>query len=142
MKKIIFLLLLLPLFSFSQVSNDSNTVIQPETPNQIKPQIQNELISTNYTNSRDYYCEIVGIGKLLSSKVTVEIDFGEHRKFFEDSRLKDANGNLIVFNSMIDALNFMGGLGWKLHSTMVISGQYGSVYHYVLVKNTPAEEEK
>lgn len=37
--------------------------------------------STKFT-----YCELVGIGKLMSNKVTVEIDFGQVQKFFSDNR--------------------------------------------------------
>ena len=35
------------------------------------------------------YCEMLGYAKFLSTKVTVEIDFGEKRKFFADKRMND-----------------------------------------------------
>jgi hypothetical protein len=141
MKKLLFIFLLIPIFCFAQEEipnfNTQDTVKKVIGT----PQIKNQLISTNFTESRDVYCELVGTQKMLSTKVTIDIDFGENRKFAEDKRLRDESGNLIVFNSMIDALNFMGGLGWKLHSTMLISGQYGSVYHFILVKTIPKDEK-
>jgi len=83
-----------------------------------------------------YYCELVGTAKFLSKKVTVEIDFGENAKFFADNRYKDpATGKPAVFNSMIDALNFMGKQGWELANAYPIGdANSGYVYHWILKK--------
>lgn len=56
----------------------------------------------------------------MSDKVTVEIDFGDERKFFADNRLKDpATGKPRAFNSMIDAMNYMGKQGWNFEQAYV-----------------------
>lgn len=94
------------------------------------------------------YCEIVGTGRFLSNKVTVEIDFGQETKFFSDNRYKDQNGKNVVFNSMVDAMNFMGKQGWEFVQAYVVSvNDNSAVYHYVLkkksvVKTEPEETEK
>ena len=61
------------------------------------------------------YCEITGQTHLLSSKVDVELDFGQAYSFWSsDRRLYDENGKKIVFNSMLDAANYMARRGWEL----------------------------
>jgi hypothetical protein len=84
------------------------------------------------------YCEIVGTEKLMSTKVTVVIDFGQATSFFSDNRYKDpATGKPYVFNSMIDALNFMGKDKWEFVQAYIIgSSQSGFVYHFLLKKQT------
>lgn len=83
------------------------------------------------------YCEIVGTSRLLSTKVTVEIDFGQKTKFFSDKRYKDESGKPVVFNSMIDAMNFMGNQGWDFAQAYAVTvGNSTMVYHYVLKKKT------
>ena len=83
------------------------------------------------------YCEIVGTSRLLSNKVTVEIDFGQKTKFFSDNRYKDESGKSVVFNSMIDAMNFMGNQGWDFVQAYAVTVNSNSlVYHYVLKKKT------
>lgn len=83
------------------------------------------------------YAEIVGTSKFMSNKVTVAIDFGEGSKFFADNRYKDESGKPVVFNSMIDAMNYMGDRGWEFVQAFAVSvGNNGSVYHFVLKKKS------
>ena len=70
------------------------------------------------------YCELLGQGKLFSSKVTVTVDFGQDQ--WQNNKLVDENGKKIVFNSMIDAMNFMGKLGWEFEQAYVITVGSGS----------------
>lgn len=54
------------------------------------------------------YCQIVGTGRLLSHRVTIEIDYGQHRRFFGPlHQITDENEEVKKFNSMIDALNYI-----------------------------------
>ena len=92
---------------------------------------------TNYENvdNPKVFCEIVGIGKFMSNKVTIQIDFGEKMKFFADNRMKDSNtGNPIVFNSMVDALNYMGKKGWNFEQAYVVTIGNQNVYHWLMSK--------
>lgn len=88
------------------------------------------------SNVKFVYCEIVGTSKLLSNKVTIEIDFGQATKFMADKRYKDpATGSPYVFNSMVDALNFMGKQSWDFAAAYTIgNAQNGYVYHFLLKK--------
>ena len=82
------------------------------------------------------YCELVGTEKFMSSKVTVVLDFGQSKAFFSDNRYKDpATGKPFVFNSMVDALNFMGKEGWEFVQAYTIGdAQNGYVYRFLLKK--------
>lgn len=87
----------------------------------------------------DAYCELVGTSKFLSTKVTVEVDFGQSK--WADAHLYDENGKKISFNSMMDALNYMGKRGWTLTQTYAITSGSSNVYHYVLVKQVEKDED-
>lgn len=84
------------------------------------------------------YLQIVGTSRLLSNKVTIEIDFGQHSKFFgsgKETQIKDKDGKKLVFNSMIDALNFMSSNGYSFVQAYAISENNQNVYHYLMRKN-------
>jgi len=82
------------------------------------------------------YIQIVGTSKLMSNKVTVEIDFGQENKYWsaKDTQVKDENGKLVVFNSMIDALNFLSKNGYEFVNAYAITIGNQNVYHYMLKK--------
>lgn len=84
------------------------------------------------------YVQIVGTSKLFSNKVSIEIDFGQENKFFssdKDTRVKDADGKNMIFNSMIDALNFMTKNGYEFVQAYAFATNNQNVYHYLLRKN-------
>lgn len=63
------------------------------------------------------YCEIVTAysAGLFTDRTTVNIDFGQQTDFWEsDKELLDDSGRPIVFNNILDALNYMGERGWEL----------------------------
>ena len=83
----------------------------------------------------EQYCEVVATARLLSNKVTVNIDYGEERSIWKDYRLRDDEGKLKKFNSVIDAINYLGKEGWKLVNAFPVTvGNSPSVYHYVFKK--------
>ena len=88
------------------------------------------------TTSVEQYCEVVATGRLLSNKVTIDIDYGEQRSMWKDHRLKSEDGKLKKFNSVIDAINYLGKEGWKLVNAFPVSSVNGPmIYHYVFKKN-------
>lgn len=92
-----------------------------------------------------FYCEIVGTHKTLSNKVNVNIDFGQLNKLASDQRLRDDKGEVIKFNSMVDAMNWMGARGWEfVQAYVVTTGNDQNIYHWLLKKSTKkmSEEEK
>jgi hypothetical protein len=101
------------------------------------------LLTFSFTNTKsqdslkvEQYCEVIATGKLLSNKVTIDIDYGEERSFWKDHRLKEDNGKLKKFNSVIDAINYLGKQGWKLVNAFPVStGNGPMVYHYVFKKD-------
>ncbi len=81
------------------------------------------------------YVQIVGTSKLLSTKLTIEIDFGQKTKFFSSGKetiVKDLDGKAVDFNSMIDALNFMSKNGYEFVNAYAITVGNQNVYHYLL----------
>ena len=86
------------------------------------------------------YLQIVGTTKMMSSKLTITIDIGQRTKFFssnvDETLLKDANGEGLVFNSMIDALNFMSSNGYAFVTSEVITTGNQNVYHYLMRKRS------
>jgi len=82
------------------------------------------------------YVQIVGRSRLLSTKFSIEIDFGQRDKIFnvKDTMVKDENGKLASFNSMIDALNFMSKNGYDFVNAHTIATSSYSIYYYLLKK--------
>lgn len=89
------------------------------------------------------YCEIVGTGRFLSSKVNIEVDFGQYTNYFDATGryLVDENGKRIKFNSMVDAMNYMGNLGWVFEQAYVITHGTQNVYHFLLSKDIDFDED-
>lgn len=82
------------------------------------------------------YIEIVGRGQgAFGLKITIKIDYGQRRTISQkEGTLKDELGKTLVFNSMIDALNFLSQNGFEFVNAYAISNSAESVYHYILKK--------
>lgn len=80
------------------------------------------------------YAEIVGTAKFLSKKVMIEIDYGQATSFWESNRMKNADGSNKDFNSMVDAMNYMGALGWEFQQAYVVTIGQQNVYHWLMRK--------
>lgn len=93
-------------------------------------------VTSDTTNASKFvYCELVGAQKLFSTKVTVSVDYGEERTFFKDTRMRDEQtGKIQSFNSMVDALNYMGQSGWEFVQAYIVSNGQQNVYHWLLKK--------
>lgn len=85
------------------------------------------------------YCELLGTTKFLSLKVNVSVDFGQDEGGWA-SRLVDENGKAISFNSMVDAMNYMGKFGWKFEQAYVVTSGQQNVYHWLLSKDISKDE--
>jgi hypothetical protein len=93
------------------------------------------------TTRIEQYCRLEATGRLFSSKVTIDVDFGEGRKLFSDYRLRDEeSGKLKKFNSVTDALNYMGSQGWTLVNAFPVNSTSNSVYHYYFKKLFPKDQ--
>ena len=81
------------------------------------------------------YVQIVGTSRLFSTKLTIQIDFGQRTKFFSSGKetiVKDEEGKSLDFNSMMDALNFMSKNGFEFVNAYAITMDNQNVYHYLL----------
>ena len=101
--------------------------------------IQNSVFGQTAQASKYGYCELVGTQKLLSTKITITIDYGQDKGgVFSaiDSRVKDEqSGKVKAFNSMVDALNSMGVDGWEFVQAYITGdASMGYVYHWLLKK--------
>ncbi|MEO6636692.1 MAG: hypothetical protein ABIN25_00360 [Ginsengibacter sp.] len=93
------------------------------------------------TTRVEQYCEVVATGRLLSNKVTIDIDYGEERSIWKDHRIRNDEGKFKKFNSVIDAVNYLGKDGWKLVNAFPISnGNNPMIYHYVFKKEFTRSE--
>lgn len=90
------------------------------------------------------YAELLGFQKgLFSKKVKVNVDFGQEVSFWKQGnmRLVSEDGKDIVFNSMIDAMNFMGKNGWAFEQAYVVTESGQNVYHWLLSKMVTDENQ-
>ncbi len=82
----------------------------------------------------EYIQLIAGKWPLLSSKMTVNIDFGQPSQLLSNKHtvIKDKDGKKIVFNSMIEALNFMTKNGYEFVQAYVLQEGENSYCHYLM----------
>lgn len=89
-------------------------------------------LSVMAANPHRVYCELLGKSKFFSAKVKVSIDFGQNP--YESKNLVNEKGKSITFNSMVDAMNYMGKLGWNFEQAYVVTNNNQNVYHWLLSK--------
>ena len=103
------------------------------------------IVGINCFAQEKVYCELVGTQKLLTGKVSVSVDFGQ-QSYFKDNRLVDENGQVMTFNSMVDAMNYMSTLGWEFEQAYIVTLGAGNtasnVYHWLLSKYKYDDEEE
>ncbi len=149
-KYIIIFLLVVPTISFAQEKKEkkefnddmyghSRVERKPmDTRSAVEQALRHyELDSIN--NKPVYiYAQLLGTGKFLSSKVSVEVDFGQETGYFnwkDSNRIVDPKtGKPVEFNSMVDAMNYMGALGWEFMQAYVVTVSSQNIYHWLLRK--------
>ena len=83
-----------------------------------------------------FYAEIIGTANFGGNKIaSVNIDFGQAKKYAEDTRLRNEDGSVKKFNSMVDAMNWMGSMGWEFVQAYVVTVGNQNVYHWLMKKN-------
>lgn len=86
------------------------------------------------TSHIEQYCQVIATPRLLSNKVTIDIDFGDEKKFWLDDRLKNNEGKLKKFNTIIDALNYMGKDGWTFINAYPVRMGDTEIFHFAFKK--------
>lgn len=91
------------------------------------------------------YCELLGINKnLFSTKLKVVADLGQQRSYWkngDEMLIVNEQGKQVIFNSMIDAMNYFGKYGWKFVQAYAVTMGAQNVYHWLLYKDVTNEEE-
>lgn len=87
-------------------------------------------LAQNDTTKIEQYCQLIATPRLFSNKVTIDVDFGEEKSYWADTRLRTFDGKLKRFNTIIDALNFMGKEGWIFINAYPVRNGNMDVYHY------------
>ena len=104
------------------------------------------LISIQFSNAQtdstnvEQYCQIIATPRLLSNKVTIDIDYGDEKSYWRDTRLKTDAGKLKKFNTVIDALNYMGKEGWIFINAYPVRMAETEIYHFAFKKLFPKSE--
>ena len=88
----------------------------------------------NDTTKIEQYCQIIVTPRMLSNKVTIDIDFGEEKSFWADTRIRTYDGKLKKFNTVVDALNFMGKEGWVFINAYPVNNGNIEIYHFAFKK--------
>ena len=108
---------------------------------QVPPAQVSEVEGFNPASKR-VYALLSGSPQLFSSKVKVAIDFGQSTSWLgamNESMIVDENGKEIKFNSMIDAMNYLGQFGWKFAQAYVLpygdKGDVSGTVYWILYKD-------
>jgi len=89
------------------------------------------------TSKVEQFCQVIATPRLLSNKVTIDIDFGDEKSFWRDTRLKTDAGKIKKFNTVIDALNYMGMEGWIFINAFPVRMGETEIYHFAFKKQFP-----
>ena len=103
------------------------------------------ICTTTIYAQNKVYCEIVEPAQ-IGKKVKIIIDFGQEREKNKGQQvLVNKKGEIIQFNSKIDALNYMTTLGWDFVQAYTVatggSGNVSSKIHWVLCKTVANGED-
>ena len=82
------------------------------------------------------YVEIIGTAKMISHKMTIQLDFGQLNKVMEmkDTQVMDSEGKPLVLNSMVEALNFMSANGYEFVQAYAFRVNQPTGFHILLRK--------
>jgi len=89
------------------------------------------------TSKVEQYCQLIATQKILSNKVSIDIDFGEEKSYWRDTRLKSEDGKIKKFNTIIDAMNYMGRDGWIFINAFPVHWGETEIYHFAFKKQFP-----
>ena len=81
------------------------------------------------------YCSISTATSMSFNRMTnISIDYGEKTDLFERNRLVDSSGELREFNSFVDALNWLGDIGWEVVQNYQVQNSEGKIFNRWLLK--------
>ena len=84
------------------------------------------------TDTSVQYLEMVGTYGTFDRQLVVSVDYGQAVYVGTNTRVEGADGRVIKFNSIMDALNRFNGWGWELTFIYNVGGGDGTVFRYVM----------
>lgn len=89
-----------------------------------------------YENDKiEVFCDLVSTKKFLGTTHNISINYGNRDSLWLDQKIQTlTESELKKYNSIIDALNYMGNEGWKTISSYSTSYNSYIVEHYILKK--------
>lgn len=79
-----------------------------------------------------------------NSKLKISIDFGRNGWLFmenKDEFIIKETGALTIFNSLLDAANYLGRNGWILNDIYVDNNLNNEVYHWIFYKDIESDND-
>ena len=97
-----------------------------------------------YENNKiEVFCDLISKKKFLGMEETISINYGNRDSLWIDKKLYTLmSKELKKYNSIIDALNYMGSEGWKTINTYSSSKNSYTIEHYILKKEIKKEIKK
>jgi len=87
------------------------------------------------------YCMVLATSNLLGTRVTISVDHGQEVKLFRNTGVvRDDEGKLKKFNTVIDALNYLNEDGWLFVDAYSVTVGNQNVYHYMLKREVVSAE--
>lgn len=84
---------------------------------------------------------VMATSNLLGAKVTISLDKGQEVKLFRNiGAVKDDEGRLKKFNTVVDALNYMHEDGWIFVDAYTVTVGQQNVYHYMMKRSVTPKE--
>ena len=74
------------------------------------------------------FCEVKPIGNFFKGGCTLRVNYGQIRSihFPKKAQICDKDGTVLIFNSRIDALNWLSENGWEFCSSTISVSESGS----------------
>ncbi|MEO8854977.1 MAG: hypothetical protein ABI359_14430 [Ginsengibacter sp.] len=101
--------------------------------------ITTTIYAQSDTTKVEQYCELFANPVLFSKNLLIDANFGVARKFWSDDKIKEETNKLKKFNSLIDAMNYLGAQGWKYVNCLRTEKDD---YHYIFRKEFLKSELK
>ena len=100
------------------------------------------IASAQDTTTVEQYCDMIVTNAAFSNKVNISLDFGQEKpRLYKNYKLKDeVTGKPRKFNTVVDALNYMGSIGWELVNAFPFPNGDSKIYHYYLKKRFKRSE--
>ena len=97
-----------------------------------------------YENDKiEVFCDLISTKKFLGTTHTISVNYGNRDSLWLDQKIQTlTESQLKKYNSIIDALNYMGNEGWKTISSYSTSHNSYLVEHYILKKEIKKEIKK